>query len=40
MPIQPQVLDSVLNFPLYATLVEAFAIPGPQNMSAIVTVLQ
>ncbi|KAG8880059.1 hypothetical protein FRB97_001104 [Tulasnella sp. 331] len=29
-------LDSVLNFPQYSALTEAFAIPGPQNMSGLV----
>lgn len=35
----PQALDSVLNFPLYSALVEAFSIPGPQNISALTDVL-
>jgi len=34
----PQALDSVLNFPMYEALVNAFAIPGPQNMSAVADV--
>ncbi|RDB21011.1 Alpha-amylase 1 [Hypsizygus marmoreus] len=34
----PQALDSVLNFPLYSALVEAFAIPGPQNVTALAQV--
>jgi len=34
----PQALDSVLNFPLYSALVEAFTIPGPRNISALVDV--
>ncbi|PPQ74193.1 hypothetical protein CVT26_004490 [Gymnopilus dilepis] len=34
----PQALDSVLNFPLYTALVDAFTIPGPQNISALVDV--
>lgn len=28
-------MDSVLNFPAYHSLVSAFQIPGPQNMSAL-----
>jgi len=32
-------LDSVLNYPLYYALVAAFGIPGPQNMSALTTIL-
>ncbi|KAJ6547139.1 glycoside hydrolase superfamily [Mycena capillaripes] len=32
-------LDSVLNYPLYYALVAAFGLPGPQNMSALTTVL-
>lgn len=31
----PQALDSILNYPMYAALTEAFVIPGPQNMSAL-----
>ncbi|RDX42676.1 alpha-amylase [Lentinus brumalis] len=31
----PKALDAILNYPLYNALVEAFAIPGPQNMSAL-----
>ena len=27
-------LDAILQYPMYNALVEAFAIPGPQNMSA------
>jgi len=34
----PQALDSVLNFPLYSALVEAFSIPGPLNVSALTDV--
>ena len=30
-----QALDAILNYPLYNALVSAFAIPGPQNMSAL-----
>ncbi len=30
----PQALDSILQYPMYGALVDAFAIPGPQNMSA------
>ncbi|TFK67893.1 glycoside hydrolase family 13 protein [Pluteus cervinus] len=36
----PQGLDSVLNYPLYSALSAAFAIPGPQNMTALTTVMQ
>ncbi|KAF8163067.1 glycoside hydrolase family 13 protein [Crassisporium funariophilum] len=36
----PQALDSVLNFPMYNALVSAFAIPGPQNMTAIAEVFE
>ncbi|KIJ29885.1 glycoside hydrolase family 13 protein [Sphaerobolus stellatus SS14] len=36
----PDALDSVLNYPIYDALVEAFAIPGPQNMTALVQVMQ
>ncbi|KAJ7929301.1 glycoside hydrolase family 13 protein [Mycena leptocephala] len=32
-------LDSVLNYPLYYALVAAFGLPGPQNMSALTTIL-
>lgn len=35
----PNALDSVLNFPMYTALVQAFMIPGPQNMSAVTDVL-
>lgn len=35
----PQALDSVLNFPMYSALMEAFAIPGPKNITALQTVL-
>jgi len=35
----PQALDSVLQYPMYNALVEAFAIPGPQNMSALVDMI-
>lgn len=31
----PDALDSILNYPTYNALVSAFAIPGPQNMSAL-----
>lgn len=36
----PQELDSVLNFPLYAALLEGFSIPGPQNISAVTQVFE
>ncbi|KAF8636557.1 hypothetical protein AX17_003369 [Amanita inopinata Kibby_2008] len=32
----PHALDSILNFSMYSGLLSAFAIPGPQNMSAFV----
>lgn len=31
----PQALDSTLNYPMYGALVQAFTIPGQQNMSAV-----
>lgn len=31
----PNALDSVLNYPMYNALVNAFAIPGQQNTSAL-----
>lgn len=31
----PNALDSVLNYPMYGALVDAFTIPGKQNMSAL-----
>ncbi|PCH38712.1 glycoside hydrolase family 13 protein [Wolfiporia cocos MD-104 SS10] len=31
----PQALDSILNYPMYGALVEAFAIPGSRNISAL-----
>ncbi|KAH7927724.1 glycoside hydrolase family 13 protein [Leucogyrophana mollusca] len=31
----PNSLDSILHYPMYNALVEAFTIPGPQNMSAV-----
>ena len=36
----PQGLDSVLNYPMYSALTSSFAIPGPQNMSAVVDFFQ
>ncbi|KAG9318337.1 alpha-amylase [Chiua virens] len=35
----PNALDSVLNYPIYDALVNAFTIPGPQNMSALTDVI-
>ena len=32
----PQALDSILNYPMYNALVDAFAIPGKQNISSLV----
>ena len=31
----PQALDAILNYPMYNALIDAFAIPGQQNMSAL-----
>lgn len=28
-------LDSILNYPMYTALLDAFTLPGPQNMSAV-----
>ncbi|KAJ3574561.1 hypothetical protein NP233_g1694 [Leucocoprinus birnbaumii] len=36
----PQGLDSVLNYPMYSAIVEAFTIPGPKNISAVQTVFE
>jgi alpha-amylase len=36
----PNALDSVLNFPMYTALMQAFKIPGPRNMSAVTDVLE
>lgn len=36
----PQGLDSVLNYPMYTALVEAFGIPGPGNITAVSTVIE
>jgi alpha-amylase len=36
----PQALDSILNYPMYNALVQAFQIPGPNNVSAIADVMQ
>ncbi|TFY81305.1 hypothetical protein EWM64_g2707 [Hericium alpestre] len=33
-------MDSILNYPMYDALVQAFSIPGPRNVSAVTTVLQ
>jgi len=35
----PQALDSILNYPMYTALTNAFVIPGAQNMSAIVDMM-
>ncbi|EIN07658.1 glycoside hydrolase family 13 protein [Punctularia strigosozonata HHB-11173 SS5] len=35
----PQAMDSILNYPTYTALVDAFAIPGPNNVSALVDVI-
>ncbi|KAI9466045.1 alpha-amylase [Lactarius psammicola] len=34
-----RVMDSVLNFPLYDAIVQAFSIPGPANMSGLAAVM-
>jgi hypothetical protein len=31
----PNSLDSILNYPMYNALVDAFTIPGQQNISAV-----
>jgi len=36
----PHALDSVLNFPMYSALTEAFRIPGPQNITAVQSVFE
>jgi len=35
----PTALDSILHYPMYNALTEAFIIPGPQNMSAVVDMM-
>ncbi|KAF8510219.1 alpha-amylase [Hysterangium stoloniferum] len=35
-----QALDSVLNYPIYDALVQAFALPGPQNITGLVQIMQ
>ena len=34
-----QVMDSVLNYPLYDAIVQAFSIPGPANVSGLATIM-
>ncbi|KAI0256530.1 glycoside hydrolase family 13 protein [Lactifluus subvellereus] len=34
-----QVMDSVLNYPLYDAIVQGFSIPGPGNLSGLATVM-
>lgn len=34
-----QVMDSVLNYPLYDAIVQAFTIPGPGNISGLASVM-
>lgn len=34
-----QVMDSVLNYPLYDAVAQAFSIPGPANMSGLAAVM-
>ncbi|KAI0646787.1 alpha-amylase [Trametes meyenii] len=34
-----QALDAILNYPVYNALVQAFSIPGPQNMSALANMI-
>jgi alpha-amylase len=36
----PGGMDSVLNYPMYNALVEAFALPGPRNVSAVQDVME
>ncbi|KAJ3528036.1 hypothetical protein NM688_g8046 [Phlebia brevispora] len=36
----PQSMDAILQYPMYTALVEAFALPGPQNMSALTDMVQ
>jgi alpha-amylase len=36
----PQALDAVLQYPMYNALVQAFSIPGPANMTGLVTMIQ
>jgi hypothetical protein len=36
----PQAMDSILNYPTYTALVNTFAIPGPNNVSNLVDVIQ
>lgn len=38
-PTQNTGLDSVLNYPMYNALVQAFAIPGPGNVTALADVM-
>jgi len=33
-------LDSILNFPLRKAILDAFTIPGPQNISALETTVK
>ncbi|KAG2149365.1 glycoside hydrolase family 13 protein [Suillus clintonianus] len=35
----PDALDSILNYPMYTALLEAFTIPGPQNTSAVTNMI-
>ena len=35
-----QSLDAILNYPMYNALVDAFTIPGSQNMSAVTTMIE
>jgi len=35
-----QVMDSVLNYPMYYALLDGFTIPGPANMSAVTDMIQ
>ena len=34
-----QVMDSVLNYPLYDAIVQAFTIPGSANISGLATIM-
>ncbi|KAF8589927.1 glycoside hydrolase family 13 protein [Ramaria rubella] len=36
----PEALASVLNYPIYYALVQAFGLPGPQNMTGLVEIME
>jgi hypothetical protein len=35
----PNALDSILNYPMYSALLDAFTIPGQQNTSAVADII-